>query len=271
VTFRDSYKGGKKLFAFFANNSYLAKAGNSPESPEVVRKVFNYFRKNTLVLWENQEIKVLDWKTDEKTTKFINRFLSKIDLGIEKFTFEKNEQIQNFSFPKTMPEELVNKIKEEHEMKESFYHKDDKGELVAFDNKLESSGTLRVFNMLPLFLNVLTKGELLFIDEIENSLHPHIAELIIKLFNDPIINKKNAQLIFTTHDLSLMSQGVMRKDQINLVEKSAESGTSLSTLEDFDLALKDSSPFAKWYDDGRLGAIPSINYREISDSIKECF
>ena len=69
--------------------------------------------------------------------------------------------------------------------------------------------------------------------------------------------------------MSLMSQNVLRKDQVYLSDKTPETGTKFLCLETFDSSLKDSSPFSKWYNEGRLGAIPEINYKEISDSLKE--
>ena len=68
-----------------------------------------------------------------------------------------------------------------------------------------------------------------------------------------------------------MGSDTMRKDQIYLAEKTVEHGTILHCLDNYESTLKDSSPFAKWYDEGRLGAIPKINYKDISDALKEAF
>ena len=271
VKFGERYKGGKKQIAFFANNTYLSKAGNTPDAPEVVRKIFNHFRMNMKVKHTNRSIRVFDWDEDERTVSVMNTFLKKIDLGIEKFAIEKDEDIGDLKFPEELPVELQKKIKNEISKKEYFYHKDDSGELVRFEKSKESSGTKKLFRLLPLFIQVIRDGAVLFVDEIEASFHPHVAELIIKLFNDPLVNTQNAQLIFTTHDLSLMESGIMRKDQIYLSEKTLEKGSCLYCLENYEAALKDNSPFAKWYDEGRLGAIPKINYRDISDAIKGMF
>jgi len=271
VKFGERYKGGKKQIAFFANNTYLSKAGNTPDSPEVIRKIFNHFRTNTQIMLANQAIGVFDWDKDKRTVSIINTFLKKVDLGIEKFGIEIDESIEGLTFPKEMPEPLRSKLKNEFSKKEYFYHPDDNGDLIRFEKSKESSGTNKLFKLLPLFIQVIREGSVLFVDEIEGSFHPHIAELIIKLFNDPLVNSKNAQLIFTTHDLSLMESGVMRKDQIYLSEKTLKKGTRLYCLESYEADLKDSSPFAKWYDEGRLGAIPKINYRDISDAIKGMF
>ena len=271
VKFGDHYKGGKKQIAFFPNNTYLSKAGNTADAPEVVRKIFNYFRKNTVTMLSNQTISLLDWENNEENSFIINTFLKKVDLGISKFTMEPKELPKGLQLPEDIPSDIKNKILKDLSTEALFHHETDYGELVRFTSEQESRGTLKLFRMLPFIIDILDKGTIVFIDEIEGSFHPHIAELLIKLFNDPLVNKNNSQLIFTTHDLSLMTSKIMRKDQIYLAEKSVEDGTTINNLENYDKTLKDNSPFSKWYDEGRLGAIPTINYRDISDAIKKVF
>ncbi len=100
-------------------------------------------------------------------------------------------------------------------------------------------------------------------DELENSMHPFMAELIIKLFNDPRVNKRDAQLIFSTHNINLMTPELLRRDQIWFTEKQ-QGATKLYSLDDFDKKkVKPQSPFNQWYAEGRFGAIPSINYQRI--------
>lgn len=269
VKFGDSYKGGKKQFAFFENNSYLAKAGNSPESPEFIRDIYNFFRRDVITLQTNHRVGILDWEKKPGYTKIVDTFLGKADFGINNFEYEDGELPENFTFPEGTPTEFKERITADFSKKEKFFHKSDFNELVPFDKSMESRGTNRLFKLVPFFTMVLQSGAVLFVDEIEMSFHPHIAELIIKLFNDPTVNTKNAQLIYTTHDMSLMSQDIMRKDQIYLSAKSPELGTEYINLESFEGSLKDSSPFSKWYNEGRLGGIPEINYRDIANSMKE--
>jgi AAA15 family ATPase/GTPase len=271
MKFGEHYKGGKKQIAFFSNNAYLSKAGNTPDSPPVARKIYNFFRNGLLAIFVGEMVGVLNWTDDRMFSPIINSFLGKVDLGIHKFKMEKQEGIDFSKLPEKMPDELKRMIHAESLQKEVFYHHTDDGRLVRFDGDMESSGTNKLFRLLPFLIDILNKGRIAFIDEIEGSFHPHVAELIIKLFNDPLVNKNNAQLIFTTHDLSLMSPNTMRKDQIYLTEKSVENGTELDCLENYESILKDSSPFAKWYSEGRLGGIPTIHYRDIADSIKEAF
>jgi AAA15 family ATPase/GTPase len=269
VKFGDSYKGGKKKFAFFSNNAYLSKAGNSPESPELIRDVYTYFRRNLLTILTDRNFSLFHWEQNTGYKNVVNTFLSKADLGISKFDFVETELPSNINFPDDIPTEIKDGLIKQLSKKPVFFHKSDFGELVEFDTELESRGTKKIFELVPFFTMVLCQGTSLFIDEIEASLHPHIAELVIKLFNDPSVNINNSQLIFTTHDLSLMSQDILRKDQVYLTDKAPEKGTNLLCLESFDNSLKDSSPFSKWYNEGRLGGIPEINYKEIADSLKE--
>jgi len=269
VKFGDSYKGGKKQFAFFANNTYLSKAGNSPESPELMRDVYNHLRKDLISILIERSVSILDWEKKAGYKDVVNAFLSKADLGINSFDFVKRDIPSDLEFPEHIPSEIKERFIREFSKKEVFFHQSDFGELVEFDKDLESRGTNKLFQLVPFFTMILSQGATALIDEIEASLHPHIAELMIKLFNDPTVNINNAQLIFTTHDMSLMSQDVLRKDQVYLSDKTPESGTQFLCLESFDSSLKDSSPFAKWYNEGRLGGIPAINYKEISDSLKK--
>ncbi|WP_217527244.1 AAA family ATPase [Vibrio cholerae] len=269
VKFGDAYKGGKKQIAFFKNNTYLSKAGNTPDSPELTRDIYNYFRRQTETLLATQSLNIIDWDLNEHTKEAVNYFLRKADFGINKFEFEKREIPKNLSFPDNMPDDIRNAFLSDLSKRECFYHESETGELIRFTSDMESRGTNRLFKMLPAFIEALKDGSVLFIDEIESSFHPHIAELIIKIFNDPVVNTKNAQLIYTTHDLSLMSSALLRKDQIYLTEKSIENGSEYTCLENFDSNLKDNSPFSKWYDEGKLGGIPKINYFEITSKIRE--
>jgi len=269
VKFGDSYKGGKRQFSFFSNNTYFSKAGNSPESPPFMRELYNYFREGLITLSANESIGVLNWENKPGLKNVMNAFLCKADFGIKSFDFEKGDIPKELNFPDDMPSDIREEFTNEFSRKVIFHHKSDFGDLVPFERRMESRGTDRIFRLVPIFIMVFDVGATLFIDEIEASLHPHIAELIIKLFNDPTVNTNNAQLIFTTHNMSLMSQNVLRKDQVYLSMKSQDKGTEYMCLDDFDSSLKDSSPFAKWYDEGRFGGIPEINYRDISYAIKE--
>ena len=88
-------------------------------------------------------------------------------------------------------------------------------------------------------------------------MHPKLVEFIIKLFNNPNINKYNSQLIFTTHATNLLDLELLRRDQIWFTEKTKENGMSdLYPLSDFSVRKKEN--VEKGYLLGRYGAVPFI-------------
>jgi len=134
-----------------------------------------------------------------------------------------------------------------------FQHVTGQGEAV-FELQDESLGTQRLFALTGPVLDILEKGRLLIVDEIESSLHPLLVRRLLELFHDPAINTRGAQLVFTTHSTLLFDQDIFRRDQIHLVEKDLGQATRLVPLSDFqvrkDLMLE------KAYLDGRFGAVP---------------
>jgi hypothetical protein len=131
----------------------------------------------------------------------------------------------------------------------------------SFDDK-ESSGTRKLFDMSGGLFLTLKKGWILVIDELDAKMHPLISQQIIKLFNNPETNPKNAQLIFTTHDTHLLSTKMLRRDQIWFTEKNDAEQTDLYCLTDIVLPdgtkPRNDANYEKNYIAGRYGAIPYI-------------
>jgi len=119
----------------------------------------------------------------------------------------------------------------------------------------ESDGTQKFFSLLGPFIDVLMNGYVLFIDELEASLHPHLTKFLVNLFHNPAQNKNNAQLIFTTHDTNLLN--LLRRDQVWFTEKNPKTGsTDLYSLLEFS-PRKDQN-IEKGYLSGRYGAVPFL-------------
>lgn len=98
----------------------------------------------------------------------------------------------------------------------------------------------------------------MILDEFDRSLHPHLSQFLINLFNNPKINKKNAQLIVSTHNASLLSEeNKLRRDQIWIVEKNEQGASQMISLADMK-GIRDNVPFEKWYLSGRFGGVPNI-------------
>ena len=125
-------------------------------------------------------------------------------------------------------------------------------------------GTQSLFVLGAKIIEALEDGSVLIIDELDTSLHSFITKMIVMLFQDPDINKNHAQLIFTTHDISLLDKDLIRKDQVWITEKSEKGETDLYSLQDFENLREDTS-FDKWYLSGKFGGVPQIK------SLKEFF
>ncbi|MGE8045126.1 AAA family ATPase [Pseudomonas monteilii] len=267
INFGNHYKGGMKKIPFFKNNLYLSKAGNNAAAPGMIRKVYKYFR-TIMVFGLNHELPVSEIYSHDEALELTADFLKNIDTGISKITREDSEFGTN-SFPENIPLEVKRAILNRHRYNFIFHHETEHGETVALDKDEESEGTQQLFKMLPVMLSALKVGGILLIDELENSFHPHIAELLIKIFNSPELNINGAQLIFTTHNMELMKPTLMRRDQIWFTEKK-QGASKLYSLDEFDKrTLTPSSPYSTWYAEGRFGATPSVNFETISKILME--
>ena len=127
---------------------------------------------------------------------------------------------------------------------------------------LESNGTKKLFSLLPYVMKALNEGRLLIVDELDAKLHPKLLKYIIMLFKNPEINKKKAQLVFTSHDVSTMKSSVFRTDEIWFAYKKEDESSDLYSLYE----LRDENgnhigphtAFDKQYLEGRYGADPYL-------------
>lgn len=140
------------------------------------------------------------------------------------------------------------------------HHLVDDGGYVDFNINDESDGTQRLFKLSQAIIPVLKEGGILIMDEIDQSLHTMLSEFIISEFNNPERNPHGAQIIATTHDISLMKPENFRRDQVWFTEKEKSGATKLYSLDQYDKdKVRGNTPFYKWYLEGRFDAIPHIN------------
>lgn len=133
---------------------------------------------------------------------------------------------------------------------------------VLFDLVEESEGTRRIFGLMGQWLDALKNGRVLVIDELDVKLHPMLNVFLVGMFHDPTQNKKGAQLVFATHNISLLDQDLFRRDQIWFTERNPETGSSdLYSLVEFS-PRKDKN-LQKGYLAGRYGALPFIQGHKV--------
>lgn len=267
VKFGGNYKGGVRKIPFFANNSYLSKAGNNAGSPSIIREIYRYFRW-LVVLGPAQRVFAAHYLKNVHKLENVAKVLAAVDTGIDHITPEQ-KTYQQSTWPDDMPESVRKMIIDEQSYQFAFWHKDQRGQEVRFEEEDESAGTRRLFNLLPVVIEALRLGQVLVIDEIEDSFHPYIVNLIVRLFTDERTNMNNAQLIFTTHDTAILEPGFLRKDQVWFVDKS-HGRSQIHSLDEFDSRkVKPNSPFRDWYSEGRFGGVPGIRYGQIVDIVEQ--
>ncbi len=268
VKFGNSYKGGSRKIPFFPNNSYLSKAGNNAASPKMIREVYSYFRSIDYVV-AGERVMALGFHKDEVAFRALSSIISSVDTGIESISAEDRDDPEEISIPDHIPDSLREAIEEQNRVTYSFWHKSEDDELVSFDKNDESDGTVRLFEMMPLVIGALLNGSTLIVDELDAHLHPHIIRSIVDLFHDNIANSNGGQIIFSSHNASIMSSEHMRREQILLTSK-VNGQSTVSSLDEFDKSqVRPNSPFATFYDDGRLGAIPAIRFKEVCLTIEK--
>lgn len=181
------------------------------------------------------------------------------DVLVEKFPFDARK------LPKNMPEPIKQALISDLEDKELFQlktvHLSDDGSDVLFDLETESAGTQKLFAFAGPWLDALEKGYTLFIDEVNNSLHPRLVRFLVELFHDPTRNSKNAQLVFTTHETSILNQQVLRRDQVWFCERDKGQAARIYALTDF-RPRKGRENLELAYLSGRYGALPFIRHRK---------
>lgn len=125
----------------------------------------------------------------------------------------------------------------------------------------ESAGTKALLEQAPRFLSVLRRGGTLIVDEIDSSLHPLLTTQLIKLFQEPDTNPRGAQLVFTSHDASLLGrvdgEDILKRDQVWFVEKDQYGETRLFALSEF--KPRPGENHERRYLGGSYGGVPFID------------
>lgn len=242
---------------------------------------------------EKTAINVLDWFKRLKTLSGLNEsgyqgftmgkaessehkhkileLLKAADLGIQDIKMQK---LDIDSLPKDLPKELRDKlIREIKEDNAEFFsdvsttHRkfDVNKNAVSFEyfslENDESSGTSKFFALTGPILDVIENGYTLVVDELDSKLHPNLVCKIVSLFNSKEFNKKNAQLIFNTHDTNLLSSGLFRRDQIWFTNKNKYGEAKLYSLADFKSdEVRKNDPFEDNYIKGKYGAVPFLGF-----------
>jgi len=269
------WKGEKKRLEKITRPNALFISVAAQFNNKQAEIVFGWFAKKLRAIsdfptYTSEHYFTCDLARNKPTTKAkIIKFLEQADPGIKDFNIKKVSFLESKEFIQ-MPEEMkkqfvrnlpkgakpyTNEITTIHAAIDSKAKKID----VLFGFEEESEGTQKLFSISGPWSHVLEKGYTLVVDELDVRLHPLLTRWLIQTFHNQQMNPKGAQLIFTTHDSSLLEKSLFRRDQIWFTEKSAEGASNLYSLWDF----KEGRPrkeenLQKGYLAGRYGAIPIL-------------
>lgn len=225
----------------------LSYLGITYRKNEVVQDVLDWFDEEINFLnYGNpmQELRMAVSKSED-VKKLMLQMIQEMDLDIVDFRVEEKENDRIEVFTKHIIDEY-------------------EAELNLFD---ESSGTKKLFGLLPFIAKSLLKGTTLVIDELDAKIHPVLLKYLIMTFSDMEKNKKGAQLIFTSHDLSTMNSEVFRRDEVWFVAKGNRQNSKLYSLVEFKNkkgeSVRKDAKFDKQYLEGKYGADPYL--RKIID------
>lgn len=196
-------------------------------------------------------------KEDEDFRKKVLEYIQKVDLGIDNIIIEE-EMVTDTENNEQRKTDILKTV-------HNIYDENDKVvDSKKFKLSYESSGTLRFLSFIQQVLEIMESGGIFIVDEMSSRLHPVLTKFIVDTFVSK--DNKKGQLIFVTHDISLMNKDQFRRDEIGLVDKNKKGESSFYTL--YDLEVRSDASFDKDYFKGKYGAIPIINSYNILE--KEC-
>jgi len=229
-----------------------------------LRPIYEWFQTRLVVIAGNVKLNqtlTLNVLEEPNGKERLLPFLREADLGIADFDIKREPVPQGGGVVLgARPILHASKINGAQFITVTLTHPSDKpGVMVGLPLDEESSGTQILFNTAGAWLNVIANGEVLLFDEIDTNLHPRMLRFLIERFQSKK-NSKNAQLICSTHNTTLLDRQMFRRDQFWFVEKQKNGASKLYPLTDF--SPRNDEVLESWYLRGRYGAQPLLPYSE---------
>ncbi len=253
-------------------NSLFLSAAAQNNHPKLT-KIYRYFAERWRVILNEAamgEAAVVKRLLDYPHMNQLLRLVQQADVGITHIDLQEDQPSQfqldlaqnvvgvmsQLASPEVDKEAFSNQVldKFRHTKRLRLTHTASEGNM-AFGYNLESKGTRTLISLLIPALEALSTGSLLVVDELDTSLHPDLAKAFVSLFKRESSNPHGAQLIFSTHDVTLLGSDSIQQDEIWLTDKGRDGASRFTPLTDFRLRSRDD--IEKAYRAGRLGGVPS--------------
>ena len=262
---RKNLKGEKELWKRSTRDNALFLSTAIQLKSKTLKNVFDWIQKHLRVIgspdrllptFTIRQIVKEGWKNE------VLNFMQAVDIKIKSLEIEETDiSTSSTDFFENLPKKIRNELSKNlqgvQSVKIRSFHEGTDGELVGLNFREESDGIKVIFSLSAPWLDVLENGYTLVVDELHNSLHPLALKFMVGLFHDPKFNTGNAQLIFTSHETSVMAKRFMHQDQVWFLELGKAENSLLFPLSDY--KVRDVSAFQKAYLDGRYGAVPNLS------------
>lgn len=263
-TFGELLEGGSIVHEAWKNltapqSLFLAQAAlNSSQELQQLKNPYQWLLKSNICIGQNG---MTTWSLASRSAlmktpeviDLLESFLQRLDVPITNIRFEENSELDSDKVPNMAPRDYLKWIKKDPNTK--LTHSTALGD-AEFDYSEESGGTQNLIGFwLPwMYLNMISHGKVVVIDELDSSLHPKIVESLIK---EHLAGDKKTQLIFTTHDTHLMNTKLLRRDQFWVTERDVNGATQMFSIHDFQ--GRDSEDIEKRYYEGRYRGLPILS------------
>ena len=253
-------------------NSLFLSAAAQNNHPRLT-DLYQYFVENWVILLEGVAMgemyianRLAEYEHLGRLVELVNQAdigVSGIDVKEEEFSEKDLEFAQEFTQlmakhvegVSSMREFLLKEILHRKQLRFSHATSGGRTRMLGYDS--ESKGTRTLLSLLIPALDALSRGSLLVIDELDTSLHPDLARAFVSLFNKEDSNPNGAQLVFSTHDVTLLGSRLIRQDEIWMTDKNREGASGFTPLTDFKLRSRDDIERA--YRHGRFGGVPTAD------------
>jgi uncharacterized protein len=258
-SFGDNLNGDKEVWRRATrHNSLFLTTASSLNSAQLL-PIYHWFERNFVNLGLDQHYPMTSITKigDGAAGQPLLDFLRAADLAVEAIRL-KEEQTPNLGAVERVFSSLrIDNVR--------LVHQSADGAEVELGLADESEGTQKMFAFAGPWLDALAAGRTLAVDELHDNLHPLLVRYLVELFHSPKTNPKGAQLIFTTHETSILSQDIFRRDQIWFCERDEHQATRLFPLTDFH-PRKGLENLERSYLSGRYGALPYL--RSVSEAFR---
>lgn len=271
-------------FAFKGTrDNQLFLTNSVSQKVETFRPVYDWFKDTLELVAPDSRFEPFEQFLDEGHALYatMNEKLSQLDTGIIRLGGE-NIPFENIPLPEILKTQLQEDVKEGMSVKimaepinERFVVTRKSGELIAkklvtyhqktdgteakFEIRQESDGSQRVIDLLPAFLEISASSskKVYVIDEVDRSLHTLLTRRLLESYLSNCSTESRAQLLFTTHDVLLMDQQLLRRDEMWVAERNAFGTSNLLSFSEYKDVRYDKD-IRKSYLQGRLGGIPRL-------------